>query len=75
MPISRLLLSEAQTDELVERIRSADQAWQLRKALNCVVMCLDTGEDEFVEDAFHAFKDEVRSNYGVDMDQRVRSKN
>jgi len=72
MPICRLLLSEAQVNELVEQIKSADQAWQLRKALNLAVMTLDMAQDEVVEDAFHDFKDEVRSTYGVDIDQRLR---
>jgi hypothetical protein len=34
-------------------------------------MSLDIAEDEVVEDAF-VFKDEVRSNYAVDIDQRLR---
>lgn len=71
MPISRLLLSEAQIETLIEQIKSADQAWRLRKALNDAIIYLDMAEDETVEDAFDVFKDEVKLNYSVDIDQRL----
>lgn len=71
MPIRRLLLSEAQIDTRIEQIRSAGQAWQLRKALNYAIIFLDMAEDETVEDAFDVFKGEVKSSYGVDIDQRL----